>query len=72
MKIFVSVIDSVTGVTQFGMIDEPVKKGFEVMNAINHFVTTNENGIQWDFNGATFKCGKLKDTSKLINVTILE
>ena len=50
------------------MIDEPVQKGFEVLNAINHFIKASESDIDWEYCSNTFCCGKLKDTTKLISV----
>lgn len=71
MKIFVQVIDKETANCQFGMIDEPAMKGFEVLNAVNHFVSVSGNDVRLDYDGADFKCGKIYNTSKLVTVTIV-
>ena len=68
MKIFVQVINVTNGIYQQGMIDEPVQKGFEVLNAINHFIKASESDIDWEYRSNTFCCGRLKDTTKLISV----
>ena len=68
MKIYVQIVDSKTGICQQGMIDEQVQKGFEVLNAINHFIKATESDIDWEYHSNTFCCGRLKDTTKLINI----
>lgn len=68
MKVFVEIVDSKSGICQQGMIDEPVQKGFEVLNAINHFIKASESDIDWEYYTNTFCCGRLKDTTKLISV----
>lgn len=68
MKVFVQIVDSKSGISQHGMIDEPVQKGFEVLNAVNHFIKVSESDIDWEYYSSTFCCGRLKDTTKLISV----
>ena len=37
MKVYTTIVDTNSGQYQFGMIDEPVKAGQEVPNALAHF-----------------------------------
>jgi len=68
MKVFVQIIDSLTGTSQYGMIEESTQKGFEILNAINHFIKVENSEIEWKYFDPTFKCGKIKDTSKNISI----
>ena len=74
MKIFVQVINVTDGVYQQGMIDEPVKKGLEVANALGHF-GVGINAVEWTSTDATedyeSKFGIIKDTTKIVTVTSL-
>ena len=74
MKIFVQVINVKDGVYQQGMIDEPIKKGLEVANALGHFgidVIT----VEWTSTDATedyeSKFGAIIETTKIVTVTSL-
>ena len=74
MKIFVQVINVKDGVYQQGMIDEPIKKGLEVANALGHF-GIDINTIEWTSTDATesyeSKFGAIKETTKIVTVTSL-
>ena len=74
MKIFVQVINVKDGVYQQGMIDEPIKKGLEVTNALGHF-GVNINTVNWISTDATedyeSKFGAIKETTKVVTVTSL-
>lgn len=37
MKVFVQIIDKQTGISQYGMIEKSISKGFEIANALGHF-----------------------------------
>lgn len=70
MRVYVQVIDSKTGVYQTGVIDEPVKEGFEVQNAISHF-GVNYGHVEWNksfINNAQVMFGNIRDTSKIVSV----
>ena len=74
MKVFVQVINITNGIYQQGMIDEPIKKGLEVANALGHFgidITT----VEWTSTDATedyeSKFGAIKETTKVVTVTSL-
>ena len=74
MKVFVQVINITNGIYQQGMIDEPIKKGLEVANALGHF-GVDINTIEWTSTDATenyeSKFGVIKDTTKVVTVTSL-
>ena len=74
MKVFVQVINTKDGVYQQGMIDEPIKKGLEVANALGHF-GIDINTVEWTSTDATedyeSKFGAVKDTTKIVTVTSL-
>ena len=69
MKVFVQVVDNKTGIYQTGMIDEPVKKGYEIKNAIEHFCSSE---IDWEpdsrIDNVVIKSGRIRETSKIISV----
>ena len=74
MKVFVEVINITNGIYQQGMIDEPVKKGLEVANALGHF-GIDINTVDWTSTDATenyeSKFGAIKETTKVVTVTSL-
>lgn len=74
MKIFVQVINVKDGIYQQGMIDEPIKKGLEVANALGHF-GIDINTVDWTSTDATenyeSKFGAIKETTKIVTVTSL-
>ena len=74
MKVFVQVINVTNGIYQQGMIDEPIKKGLEVANALGHF-GIDINTVEWTSTDATenyeSKFGAVIDTTKIVTVTSL-
>lgn len=68
MKVFVQIVDTKSGIFQTGMIEEPVQKGMEVLNAINHFIKVNNSDIEWEYSTPTFRCGRVKETTKVISI----
>ena len=74
MRVFVQVINTSNGISQNGMIEEPVQKGFEVANALEHF-GVNINTVEWIYeyskNNFRTKIGEVRDTTKIVNVTAL-
>jgi hypothetical protein len=68
MKVFVQIVDTKSSISQTGMIEEPVQKGMEVLNAINHFIKVNNSDIEWEYNTPTFGCGRVKETTKVISI----
>ena len=74
MKVYVQVINITNGIYQQGMIDEPIKKGLEVSNALGHF-GIDINTVEWTSTDATenyeSKFGAVIDTTKIVTVTSL-
>lgn len=75
MKLFVQVVDTLTGISQNGMIEEPVKNGFEIQNALKHF-GISEQDVEWlcpeegfseDINGDILS-GRVEGTYKLLSI----
>lgn len=77
MKVYVLVVDTRTGIYQSGMIDEPVKEGLEIDNALKHF-GIEYCTVEWvsdvnfdtllESNPSKSMCGYVNDTNKLVNV----
>lgn len=75
MKLFVQVVDTLTGISQNGMIEEPVEKGFEIQNALKHFGISeqdvewlySEEGFSENINGDIFP-GRVEGTYKLLSI----
>lgn len=66
-KIFVQIVDTKSGISQHGMIEEPIQKGFEVANAIGHF-GVNINEVDWENCSDLHMFGKIKDTTKVLSI----
>lgn len=85
MKVYVQVIDTLTGIYQAGRIEEPVMKGMEISNALKHFGVF-ENEVEWYYKNTRFgpndsgeKCesiiskfGKVEGTTKIVSVIQIE
>lgn len=71
MKVFVQIIDKKLGSCQSISIDEPVQKGFEVMNAIKH-LGPDTCDIEWDINNEEYKFGRIKETTKVITAVCIQ
>lgn len=74
MKVFVQIIDTITGIYQTGMIDENVVKGKEIENALLHF-GVHEREMTWlntcNVNNVCTKFGQIEGTSKIVNTIII-
>jgi len=77
-KVYVQIVDSLTGISQNGMIEEPVKENLEVENALKHFgIVYGE--ISWEekvlennlANSFTIMRGRVDNAYKIINVIVL-
>ena len=75
MKVFIQIIDTNTGISQYGMIEEPVIKGQEIQNALKHFgiiygeVTWNSDFINNDVaNSPRLLTGYVEGSNKVVNV----
>ena len=75
MKVYVMIVDTLTGLSQNGMIEEPVKEGLEIQNALRHFGV--ESGyVKWSNTsdlgvGSIIKSGVLEGTNKVISVVVI-
>ena len=77
-KVYVQIVDTLTGISQTGMIEEPVKENLEIENAIKHFgviygeVTWNSNFINNDVaNNPRLLTGYVEGVNKIVNVIAL-
>ena len=70
MKVFVQIIDLNSGISQYGMIEEPIQKGFEIANAIGHF-GENINEVERENRTDLHSFGRVKDTTKVVSVITL-
>lgn len=78
MKVFVQIINTLNGISETGMIEEPVVKGQEIQNTLKHFgivygeVTWNSDFINEDVvNHPRLLTGYVDGVSKIINVVVL-
>ena len=78
MKVFVQIVNTLNGISQTGMIEEPVIKGQEIENAIKHFgviygeVTWNSDFINEDVaNHPRLLTGYVEGANKVINIIAL-
>jgi hypothetical protein len=75
MKVFVQVIDTHSSISQYGMIEESIQKGFEVANALEQF-GVNINTVEWvheySKNNFITKTGEVRGTTKIVNVTTIK
>jgi len=71
MKVFITVVDILTGISQNGMIEEQVSKGLEINNALKHF-GLDYGYVTWLSNvkvsNSTIKTGLVDETSKIISI----
>ena len=77
-RVYVQIVDTLTGISQTGMIEEPVKENLEIENAIKHFgiiygeVTWNSNFINVDVaNNPKLLTGYVEGANKIVNVIVL-
>lgn len=68
MKVYITIVDTITGIYQSGMIDEPVVKGQEIANALAHFGISYGN-IKWDYE---HNFGHVEDASKIVSVITIK
>lgn len=69
-KVYVQVIDTKSEITQSGIIEEPVKKGLEIQNALLHFGVSIKD-VEWIFDYTkefNAKFGKVVGTTKVITI----
>ena len=78
MKVFVQIVNTLNGISQTGMIEEPVVKGQEIQNALKHFgvvygeIAWNSNFINNDVaNHPRLLTGYVEECNKVVNVITL-
>ena len=78
MKVFVQIVNTLNGISQTGMIEEPVVKGQEIQNALKHFgviygeIIWNSNFVNLDVaNNPRLLTGYIEGGNKVINVITL-
>lgn len=77
MKVFIQIVDGRTGIYQTAGIEEPVMNEKHIDNALAYF-GLRYSDIEWlhssdvslDSKLATLKSGKIRDTTKVINLII--
>ena len=74
-KVYVQLVDTLTGISQTGMIEEHVKENLEIENAIKHFgviygeITWNSDFINEDVaNHPRLLTGSVDGANKVINI----
>jgi hypothetical protein len=75
MKVYVQIVDTKSGISQHGMIEEPVIKGQEIQNALKHFgivygeIIWNSNFINADVaNEPRLLTGYVDGANKVVHV----
>lgn len=75
MKVYVLVINTLSGISQYGKIEEPVKKGLEIQNALIHFGINNalvkwfsETQLETD---VIIKSGMVDGTNKIVSIVAI-
>ena len=71
-KVFIQIVDTKTGGYQFEMIQEPVKNGMEMLNALKYFGISNVNWTNTNANDLwEAKVGIIEGTNKIITIIII-
>ncbi len=72
MKVFIQVIDTKTGIYQYGMIEEPIDIKFQVLNALKHFGIDCVDWVAHEMSFLDGKCeydiGIICGTSKIVSI----
>ena len=70
-KVAVMIVDTKTGVSQFGVIEEPVENGYEVDNALRHFGVDRGHVVFESENNSKISIGYVEETTKVVNVVVI-
>jgi len=70
MKIFIQTVNVLNGVHQSGMIDEPVKKGTEIANALSHF-GLRYGDVTWETTKDNYRVGTVDNAQRIVSVITL-
>ena len=75
MKVYIQIVDTRNGISQHGMIEEPVSEGLEISNALGHF-GVNYGYVKWCKeiieDDVSMLMGKITDTTKLVTVITIQ
>ena len=70
-KVAVMIVDTRTGVSQFGVVEEPVEEGYEVDNALKHFGVDRGHVIFESENSGKISTGYVEETTKVVSVVVV-
>lgn len=70
-KVAVMIVDTKTGVSQFGVIEEPVQEGFEIENALRHFGVDRGHIIFESENNSKISTGYVEETTKVVSIVVV-
>lgn len=70
-KVSVMIVDTKTGVSQFGVIEEPVKEGYEIDNALKHFGVERGHVIFEESLWENILYGFVEGTTKYVNIVVV-
>lgn len=68
-QVFIQIIDTISGISQYGKIEEPIVKGKEIDNALAHFGVSYGN-VNWLYKDKVWY-GEIEGTSKIVTVVTL-
>ena len=69
-KVAITIVDTKTGISQFGVIEEPVKEGYEVDNALRHFGVKREC-VNLNHYNEEISVGYIEDTTKVVTIVVI-
>ena len=70
-KVAVMIVDTKTGVSQFGVIEEPVEDGYEVDNALKHFGVDRGHVVFESDESGKISTGYVEETTKVVSVVVI-
>lgn len=70
-KVAVMIVDTKTGVSQFGVIEEPIEDGYEVDNALRHFGVDRGHVIFESDKSGKVSTGYVEETTKVVSVVVV-
>ena len=70
-KVSVMIVDTKTGVSQFGVVEEPVEEGYEVDNALKHFGVDRGHVVFESENSGKISTGYVEETTKVVSVVVV-
>lgn len=70
-KVAVMIVDTRTGVSQFGVVEEPVKEGFEVENALKHFGVDRGHVVFSSNEDGGLLNGYVEETTKVVSIVVV-